>query len=70
VTYTTSQGDTWDSIAYKLYSKGAMMTILMIANQTLIDTVIFEAGVTITVPDISAAETSSTLPPWKRSDPP
>lgn len=70
MTYTTTQGDTWDGIAYKVYGKGAMMTTLMVANQALNDTVIFEAGVTLTIPEISSPEVSLTLPPWKRSDPP
>ena len=68
MTYTTNQGDTWDSIAYKQYGKGAMMTTLMIANQSLNDTVIFEAGVTLVIPEITETDISTTLPIWKRSD--
>lgn len=65
MTYTTIQGDTWDGIAYKLYGREKQMTALMAANPDYMAIVIFSPGVTLTVPDASAATTTN-LPPWKR----
>jgi phage tail protein X len=65
MTYTTIQGDTWDGIAYKVYSKEAILSQLIAANQQYADTVIFSAGVQLIMPTV-AAETSTALPPWKR----
>ena len=64
-TYTTVQGDMWDSIAYKCYGDVAGINALMDANEDYIDTVVFPAGVTLTVPDYTKPVTS-TLPPWRR----
>ena len=64
-TYTTVQGDMWDSIAYKCYGDEAGINVLMDANEDYIDTVVFPAGVTLTVPEYIKPVTS-TLPPWRR----
>ncbi|MET3831029.1 phage tail protein X [Paenibacillus sp. DS2363] len=66
-TYRTIQGDTWDGISYKLTSSYDAMTTLMYANLDHIQTVIFTAGVELTVPDVQA-QTSSSLPSWRTSD--
>lgn len=66
-TYVTKQGDTWDLISYRIYpqlGKEMCMDKLIEANHQ-IDTVIFPAGVTLTVPDVEAPETSN-LSLWKR----
>lgn len=39
-TYTTVQGDMWDSIAYKCYGDEAGINALMDANEDYIDTVV------------------------------
>lgn len=64
-TYTTIQGDTWDSISFKLYADEKLLTILMNANPDHIETVVFSAGVQLTVPS-RPADPPSTLPPWKK----
>ncbi|KEO84754.1 tail protein X [Tumebacillus flagellatus] len=63
--YTSIQGDTWDSISYKLYGTEKHMTVLMEANPSIMSTVIFGAGVAITAPDVGQ-QTTTNLPPWKR----
>ncbi|WP_094607729.1 hypothetical protein SPSIL_009090 [Sporomusa silvacetica DSM 10669] len=65
-TYTTKQGDMWDSIAKKLYGDEYLMQDLIEANPDHVTTVIFSAGVVLTVPT-STTTTSSSLPPWKTS---
>lgn len=63
--YRTIQGDTWDGIAYKLYGDEMGMSDLLAANTAHIETVVFGAGVVLSVPEI-AQESASELPPWKR----
>ncbi len=64
-TYTTVQGDMWDSIAYKCYGDESGINVLMAANETYVDTVVFPAGVELTVSDYEKPVTN-TLPPWRR----
>ena len=67
-TYITTQGDTWDFIAMKMYPKiGAekLMDILLEYNPDYIDIVIFPANVVLSVPEISEPVVSN-LPAWKR----
>lgn len=63
--YITSLGDTWDMIAYKMYGNERQMSVLLEANPTYRETVIFPADVVIKVPEV-AASSSMVLPPWKR----
>lgn len=64
-TYTTTQGDMWDSVAYKVYGSEAGINALLEANQEYADVVVFPANVVLQVPDYIAPESSS-LPPWRR----
>lgn len=64
-TYTTTQGDAWDSIAFKLYGDEKQMTALIDANPVHRETVIFSAGIDLVVPTVKQLA-SSKLPPWKR----
>lgn len=65
-TYTTKQGDMWDKIAYEVYGDEYKMHYLMDANKAYVETVIFPAGVVLTVPTLSTTETAN-LPPWVTS---
>lgn len=64
-TYTTIQGDMWDSIAYKQYGSELQMNTLLKANQEYRDTVVFPAGIKLVILDIETKLTVL-LPPWKR----
>lgn len=64
-TYTTVQGDTWDMIALQKMGSEYYMDRLMNANPKHIDTAVFEAGITLTIPAISIP-VADNLPPWKR----
>jgi phage tail protein X len=64
-TYRTIQGDTWDSIAARLYGSEKHMIALMTANPGFVEVVIFSAGVELRLPEIVAGAAAS-LPPWKR----
>lgn len=63
--YTSIQGDTWDTIAYKVYGEESAMVQLIEANNDLAHIAIFSAGVQVTCPTI-APEASHILPPWRR----
>lgn len=64
--YKTSQGDTWDSIAFKVYGDEHQMNTLIDANSAHRETVLFPAGVTLTIPDVEVVATAP-LPPWRRA---
>lgn len=63
--YTTTQGDTWDLIAYRQLGSERYMALLLEANRSHIHTVVFSAGIKLTIPDVSTPLPES-LPPWKR----
>lgn len=65
MTYTTVLGDTWDMIAFKIYGKEKYAKELIEANLNHIETVIFSAGIELSVPDIDTESDVSSLPPWK-----
>jgi len=64
-TYTTKQGDTWDSIAYAQMGSDGYTKDLMWANQEHLDYYTFPAGIVLTLPEPDIA-VESTAPPWKQ----
>lgn len=64
-TYTTTQGDCWDSIAKKVYDSELGINALLDANHEYKETVVFGAGVVLNVPDYVPPKTDL-LPPWRR----
>ncbi len=66
-THTTSQGEMWDQLAKDLLGSELLMGQLIAANPTHADTVIFSAGVMLTVPDVSPQPTLFPKPPWAES---
>jgi len=65
-TYITTQGDAWDGIAHKLWGEERLFMVLVEANPDYLDTVVFPAGVSLTVPPRPAREIQLELPPWRR----
>lgn len=63
-TYTTAQGDMWDSIAHVQLGDTAYMDKLIQANLAYREYYIFPAGIVLTLPEITK-KASDTLPPWK-----
>ena len=63
-TYTTIQGDMWDSIAYKQLGSTAYTDKLQTLNARYLGYYTFPAGITLRLPDITTAM-PSTLPPWR-----
>lgn len=65
-TYTTKQGDMWDSIAHHQLGSTSHTGALMRRNARYLTFCTFPAGIVLTLPDV--AETASpTLPPWKQA---
>lgn len=63
--YVTRTGDTFDEIALDAYNDEFRAADIMEANPSLAGTVIFDSGVTLRIPYLSADPPES-LPPWKR----
>ena len=64
-TYTTVQGDMWDSIAFTQLGSEAYAGDLMLKNQAYLDYYTFPAGIVLTLPE-ETTELPSALPPWKQ----
>ena len=64
--YITTQGDTWDTIAFKLYSNEKAMDKLIEANPAHRDTVFFSANVSLVVPVVEMKSTVP-APPWRQA---
>lgn len=66
-TYTTSSGDMWDSISFKVYGTSDYAGKLMAYNSDYVDQYVFQAGIELRVPDIEGTEELlDMLPPWRR----
>ena len=67
--YKTVSGDTWDLIAYKVYGSEGYYHDLIRSNLALIDIAVFDANITITIPEIAEeSDNDTSLPPWKRGE--
>lgn len=62
--YYTIQGDTWDTIAKKVYGAEKYAGHLMANNRSLLDCLIFPSGMIMEVPEPSE-ETDLELPAWR-----
>lgn len=67
MTYTTVQGDKWDSISYKMYGDTGFTDVLIAANPRYGKTYIFSAGIILNIPEVETRITADDLPPWKRT---
>ena len=65
-TYTTVQGDLWDSIAYRQLGSTSYTAQLINANLRHRETCIFPAGVVLELPEIAEKNGGTELPPWKQ----
>lgn len=63
--YVTNYGDTFDTISLKFYGDEKYSNVIIEANPERVDTIIFDYGVSLSIPEIEIKNTS-TLPPWKR----
>jgi len=61
----TVSGDTWDTVAKRVYGNELLADLLMSNNFGLLDTMVFTGGVEIICPDKPSA-VDIDLPPWRR----
>lgn len=66
MTYTTKQGDLWDLISYQQLGSSKYTERLINANRAYVSTVIFKAGVVLTLPTITEETRTAKLPPWRK----
>lgn len=64
--YTTVSGDTFDGLALVFYGDEKLASAIIRENVDLCDILIFDAGVTLNIPDVSTVTLPETLPPWRR----
>ncbi|MER1986574.1 MAG: tail protein X [Solibacillus sp.] len=64
--YKTISGDTWDSIAFRLYGSEMVVHQLIQANLQHASIVIFSAGIMLETPEIDTVVRSDDVPPWMR----
>lgn len=65
--YTTQAGDTFDSIAFELYSDEKLASRIIELNPQLADVLIFDADIEVIAPIIEEDEdTPGTAPPWRQ----
>lgn len=65
--HITSAGDTFDLLALRYFQHENRASEIIQANPDYCDVLIFDAGVSLTIPEAAAVELPSTLPPWRRS---
>lgn len=66
-TYVTTQGDTWDRIAYDTLGSEYKLPLLLEANKEHRKTVIFSGGILLTIPDVETS-IETERPAWLGED--
>ena len=66
--YITVEGDTFDALALLFYNDEKMSSTIIQANPDYCDVLIFEAGISLSIPEASAVALPETLPPWRRGE--
>ena len=65
-TYTTKQGDMWDSIAYEKLGSVDFVGQLLTMNAKYAEYYVLPAGIVLDLPDTRDISPASTMPPWKQ----
>lgn len=64
--YTTMQGDTFDTIAYKCYGDAEMIAPIIRANSDYTEIAVFDFGIVLQIPEIEKTDGSVYMPPWRK----
>lgn len=67
-THITAAGDTFDALALQYYDDEKLASIIIQANLDHCATLIFEAGVSLVIPEMTQVTYPETLPPWRREE--
>ena len=65
-TYITIKGDTFDGLALRFYGEEKLASTIIQANPDYCDVLIFEEGVSLSIPAAASVALPETLPPWRR----
>lgn len=67
-TITTIQGDTWDTIAFRVYGNVLRTQDLMEARENirLLDYQVFPAGIVVATPEVETPAATDDLPEWRK----
>ena len=66
--HTTVEGDTFDGLALQYYDDEKLASAIIRENTDHCATLIFDAGVSLLIPDVSEVTLPETLPPWRREE--
>lgn len=66
-THITVEGDTFDGLALHYYNDEKLAHSIIQGNPDHCDVLIFEAGVSLDIPEVSTVTLPETLPPWRRN---
>lgn len=64
--HMTVEGDTFDALALEYFGDEKLASTIIQANPDHCATLIFEAGVSLVIPDVSTVTYPESLPPWRR----
>jgi phage tail protein X len=67
-THITVEGDTFDALALEYYNDERLASTIIQANPDHCSTLIFEAGISLIIPEATAVTYPETLPPWRREE--
>lgn len=66
--HITVEGASFDALALRYYGDEQLASKIIQANPDYCDTLIFEAGIALNIPDKSEVAPPETLPPWRRGE--
>ena len=64
--HITAEGDTFDALALEYLGDEKLASTIIQANPDYCATLIFEAGISLVIPEVSTVTYPETLPPWRR----
>ncbi len=67
-THITVEGDTFDGLALQYYNDEKLASAIIQANPDYCDTLIFDAGIVLSIPAAVTVAMPETLPPWRRDE--
>lgn len=65
--YKAVCGDTWDSIAYKVFGDEFQFVYIMQANREIADVIMFNGGESIVIPDVITLQNHIIESPWQQN---
>lgn len=67
IAHITATGERWDLLAWRFYGDPTEYSSIIMANPAVPIEPVFEAGIKIAIPIVTATATPASLPPWKQS---